>query len=325
MKLLLLSAQDLRAALPMPAAIAAMKSAFAALSTGQATVPLRIAMSVAPVEGLSLFMPAFLPGSGLGAKIVSVFPRNAQRVKPIIHGLVVVLDPTTGEPVALCDGTFLTAWRTGAASGAATDLLARPEAKTAALLGCGAQARTQALAIDAVRALDIVRVYASTPAHVQAFVLEMQSQLSVRLEAASSSAEAVRDADVICAATTSATPVFDGALLKPGAHVNGVGSYTTHMQEVDAAAVSRARIFVDARSSALAEAGDLVIPLNAGQTRLEDWTELGEVVAGLKPGRQSPDEVTFFKSVGVAVQDVAAAGQALEAARRLGLGKVVEF
>jgi ornithine cyclodeaminase len=322
MKIILLSADDLRAALPMPAAIAAMKSAFAELSTGQANVPLRIAVPVPPVEGVSLFMPAYLPGSnGLGAKIVSVFPRNPQLGRPMIYGLVVALDPETGEPLALCDGAFLTAWRTGAGSGAATDLLARPDARVAAILGSGAQARTQLLAVCAARPIEEARIYSPNPASVAAFIAEMQPETTARLAAASSSAGAVRDADVICAATTSASPVMDGALLKPGAHVNGVGSYTLQMQEVDPITVSRARLFVDSRASALAEAGDLVIP----GTRPEDWTELGEVVAGLKPGRQSPGEITFFKSVGVAVQDVAAASAALAEAQRLGLGKVVEF
>jgi alanine dehydrogenase len=328
MKLTLLSAADLRAALPMPAAVAAMKAAFAALSTGQANAPQRTALPVPPVEGVSLFMPAFLPGGGLGAlgaKIVSVFPHNPERGQPIIHGLVIMLDPSSGEPVALCDGTFLTAWRTGAASGAATDLLARPDVRVAALLGCGVQARTQALAIDAVRTLAEMRVYAPHPDRVQQFIGEMQPLVEAALVAAPSSAEAVRDADIICAATTSATPVFDGQLLNAGAHVNGVGSYTTQMQEVDAATVSRARIFVDSRAAALAEAGDLMIPMKAGRTRVEDWIELGEVAAGLKPGRQSPHEITFFKSVGVAVQDVAAAGRALAEAQRLRLGQTVEF
>ena len=325
MRLTLLSASDLRAALPMPAAIAAMKSAFAELSAGQANVPLRTALPVPSTDGLTLFMPALAPTGGLGAKIVSVFPHNPERGLPIIHGLVILLDASSGEPVALCDGTFLTAWRTGAASGAATDLLARPDARVAALLGCGAQARTQALAVDAVRALAEMRIYAPHPDHVQQFIAEMQPLVGAALVAAPSSADAVRGADIVCAATTSSTPVFDGQLLKAGAHVNGVGSYTTQMQEVDAVTVTRARIFVDARESALAEAGDLVIPMRAGATRAEAWVELGEVVAGLKPGRQSPDEITFFKSVGVAVQDVAAASAALTTAQRLGLGKVVDL
>jgi len=325
MQLILLSAADLRTALPMAAAIAAMKAAFAELSTGRAVVPLRVPLPVAAAEGLSLFMPAYLPSLGLGAKIVSVFPRNPALGRPMINGLVILLDPATGEPAALCDGTFLTAWRTGAGAGAATDLLARPDARVGAVIGCGAQARTQALAIDTVRALDLIHVYAPTAAHVARFVAEVQPELKARLVAAPSADAAVAEADIICAATTASRPVFDGRRLKPGAHVNGVGNYTLAMQEVDAVTVARASIFVDARAGALAEAGDLVIPMQAGLTDPAAWTELGEVVAGLRPGRQSPAELTFFKSVGNAVQDVAAAAVALQAARRLGLGQTVEF
>jgi alanine dehydrogenase len=324
MKLTLLSAADLRAALPMPAAIAAMKTAFAQLSTGQAQVPLRTAVPVPEVDGVTLIMPAYLPASGLGAKIVSIFPRNPARGRPMINGLVIVLDASTGEPLALCDGTFLTAWRTAAGAGAGIDLLATPDAHTGALLGCGAVARCTAVAMDAARPLQVIRVYAPTRSHVDQFVAEVQPQISARLVPAADAEQAVRGAQVICTATTSSTPVFDGRWLQPGAHISGLGSYTRAMQEVDAHAVARARIFVDSRESALAEAGDLTIPLEAGQTRLEDWSELGEVAAGLKPARQSASEITFFKSVGVAVQDVAAAARALDEARRLGLGREVE-
>ncbi len=321
MKLTLLSAADIQTALPMPAAMAAMKAAFAALSTGKATVPLRTALPVPEHAAVSLFMPAYLPGAGLAIKIVSIFPHNAQQGRPIIYGLVVALDPATGEPLALLEGAFLTAWRTGAGSGAATELLARADATIGAVIGCGAQARTQAIAIDAARSLKEIRVYAPRPERVHAFIAELQPQVKAKLVAASSSAEAVREADVICAATTSSQPVFEGNLLKPGAHVNGVGSYTLQMQEVDAVTVRRARLFVDSCASAVAEAGDLV----TAHTGPDDWTELGEVAAGLKPGRQTPDDITLFKSVGVAVQDVAAASAALTEAKRLGLGKRLEF
>ncbi len=309
----------------MPAAVAAMKAAYVELATGQALVPLRVALPVPNADAVSLFMPAYLPSSGLGAKIVSVFPHNPQHGKAIVNGLVVVLDPATGEPVALFDGTFLTAWRTAAGAAAGVDVLARPDARLGALLGCGATGRTMALAMDCVRPLETIRVYAPTRAHVDAFIEALQPQVSARLAAAESANEAVDGADVICTATTSRTPVFDGHRLKPGAHISGVGSYTLEMQEVDAVAVSRARIFIDSRGPALAEAGDLVIPLRAGQTRVEDWTELGEVVAGRRPGRQAPEDITFFKSVGNAAQDIAAAGKALAEARRRGLGKEVEF
>ncbi len=227
MKLTLLSADDLRKALPMADAVEAMKNAFAALSTGQATNPQHLALPVPPADATALFKPAYLASGGLGAKIVSVFPRNRDRGLPIIYGIVVLLDPETGEPTALCDGAFVTAWRTGAASGAATDLLAREDARMAALVGCGVQAGTQALAVDAVRSIEEWRVYARTRADVERFAREMERRLRGRVVAAASSREAVEGADVICAATTSSTPVFDGRLVADGAHVNGVGSFTT--------------------------------------------------------------------------------------------------
>ena len=270
----------------MAAAVAAMKAAYAELSTGQANVPLRVALPVPAADAVSLYMPAYLPSRGLGAKIVSVFPHNPALGKAVVNGLVVLLDPATGEPLALFDGTFLTAWRTAAGAAAGVDVLARPDARVGALLGCGAQGRTLVEAMDCVRRFHTIRVYAPTAAHVADFIADKQPSVRARLVGAVSGDEAVEGADVICTATTSTTPVFDGRKLKPGAHVSGVGSFTLEMQEVDAFTVSRARIFIDSREPALAEAGDLVIPLRAGQTRLEDWTELGAVVAGLQPGRQ---------------------------------------
>ncbi len=308
----------------MPEAVAAMKEAFAELSTGAATVPQRLVLPVEDTGGMTL-LKAALTARGLGAKLVSVFPANPGRGLPSVTGLMVLLDRQTGLPTALCDGTFLTAWRTGAASGAATDLLAARDARTAALFGCGAQARTQALAIDAVRRLETIRVFARTPGAVEAFLAEMQPRLSARLEAAGSPSRALEGAQVICAATTSDKPVFDGRELDAGVHINGVGSFTAEMQEIDAETVGRARIFVDCHSAARAEAGDLLIAARAGRTRPSEWTELGEVIAGIRPGRGSAEEITFFKSVGVAVQDVAAATRALEEARRLDLGTLVEL
>ena len=308
----------------MPEAVEAMKEAFAELSTGRATAPQRLVLPVEPAGGSTLLKPA-LTRSGLGAKLVSVFPGNRSRGLPTVSGLMVLLDRDTGVPTALCDGTFLTAWRTGAASGAATDLLARQNVRTAALFGCGAQARTQALAIDAVRRLETIRVFARTASAVEDFCAEMQPRLRARLVALTSPRQAIDGAEVICTATSSSSPVFDGRTLGPGVHINGVGSFTAEMQEVDAETVGRSRVFVDSRSAALAEAGDLVTAARAGRTTPTEWTELGEVAAGTRPGRRSSQEITFFKSVGVAVQDVVALVRALEGARRLGLGTVVEL
>lgn len=317
-ELIVLSGEDVRAALPMPQAIEAAKAAYASLATGSALSPERLVVSSA--AGTTLLMGAQVPGEGLGGKIVSIFPGNRERGVPVVAGIVVLLDPETGAPRALVDGTALTAWRTGAASGAATEVLARPDASVAAVFGCGAQARTQVLAIDSARRLELIRVYSRTPRRTHEFVAEMQPALHARVEVAETPRGAVSDADVICTATTSSVPVFDGRDLRPGAHINAMGSFMPHMQEVDVVTIGAARVFVDSREAALEEAGDLLKAAAMGWTRQEEWTSLGEVIAGLKPGRRAANEITYFKSVGLAVQDITAGARALVEAQRLGLG-----
>jgi len=322
MKLRVLSANDVRQALPMRQAIEAMKSAFAQLSAGQANVPLRTALQVPPHNGVTLFMPAYLATDNqMAVKIVSVFNNNPARGLPLIHALVVVVEATTGQPAAVMDGTYLTALRTGATSGAATDLLARHDAHTVAIFGAGAQGRTQLEAVCAVRPIRMAWVYDTVPERAAAFVAEMSQWLSLLVKAASTPSEPVREADIICTATTSARPVFQDADLRAGTHINAVGAYTPQMQEIPAETVVRAKVVIDHRQASLAEAGDLLIPLQQGlMTRDHIHAELGEIVAGTRPGRASLEEITLFKSVGMAVQDVAAASAVLEAARKLNLG-----
>ena len=321
----ILSRQDVRQALPMRQAIEAVKRAFAQLSTGQANVPLRVALDVPRHNGVTLFMPGYLSSDDqMAVKIVSVFNDNPSQGLPLIHALVIVVDATTGSPAAVMDGTYLTALRTGAASGAATDLLARPDAHTAAVFGAGAQGRTQLEAVCAVRPIHEAWVYDVAPRQAAAYAEEMSQRLSLPVRVAETPAQAVCQADVICTATTATSPVFADADVPPGTHVNAVGAYTPHMQEVPPETVLRARVVIDHRESSLAEAGDLLIPIEQGlMTEDHIYAELGEIAAGSKPGRASPDEITLFKSVGVAVQDVAAAGAVLEAARELGLGTEV--
>ena len=325
MTILILSRADVRRLLPMRQAIEAMKRAFAQLSTGQANVPLRVPLQVNRHNGVTLFMPAYLAADDqMAIKIVSVFNDNPAQGLPLIHALVVVVDATTGAPAAVMDGTYLTALRTGAASGAATDLLARPDAHTTAIFGAGAQGRTQLEAVCAVRSIREAWVYDVAPQQAAAYADEMSRYLSLPVRVAETPAEAVRQADVICTATTSSNPVFDDADVRPGTHINAVGAYTPQMQEVPAETVLRARVVIDQREASLAEAGDLLIPLQRGlMTQAHIYAELGELAAGRKPGRATLEEITLFKSVGVAVQDVAAASAVLEAARRLNLGTEV--
>jgi ornithine cyclodeaminase len=329
--MLVLDAAAVRQALPMDAAIKAMRRAFASLSAGRAIVPMRSQISIRQHDGVSLVMPAFVDdavGQSLAVKVVSLFDRNAGRGLPRIQSAVLVLSPDTGQPLALLEGAALTAIRTGAASGLATDLLARPVVRTAAMLGAGVQARTQLQAACAVRSIETVWVYDPNPAAVEAFILDMagQGQAPADIRPASTPREAVAEADIICAATTSRTPVFADADLKAGVHINAVGSYQPDVRGVPTETVVRARVFVDSREAALHEVGDLIQPIRQGAITPDHVrAELGELILGRAAGRCSDADVTLFKAVGVAVQDAAAAMAALDRAARLGMGQTVSW
>lgn len=330
MKIKVLSGSHVRQVVDMRQAITALKEAYIQLSTGKAVLPLRTQVPVQSQNGVSLFMPAYLSASdALGIKIVSVFPGNQKMGLPTIHAIVIAVDATTGRPIAFMDGTFLTALRTGAASGLATDLLSRAKASVAAIIGAGAQARTQLEAICTVRAVKKVWVYDCSPEQTEAYVEEMKaygSPIPADIIAAESPAQAVSEADIICTATTSSKPVFNDKDLKAGVHINGVGSYTPEMQEIPSQTVIRSKVVVDSRVACLAEAGDLIIPLERGLiTESHIHGEIGEVAQGKLPGRDADDEVTFFKSVGLAVQDVAVATLVMQRAEELGLGVDVEI
>ncbi len=321
MDLRLFSADDVVRALPMAEAIEGMKAAYAQLSAGKAVLPLRAHIPVT-AEDTTLVMPAYLPESeALGLKVVSVFGSNPPRGLKLINAVVIVLDASTGQPLALMEGGAVTAIRTGAASGAATDVLARHDAHVVAIFGAGVQARTQLEAVCTVRAIREVRVY--SPEGADAFATEMvgRGPIPDTILIADSPEAAVRDADIICTATTAHAPVFDGRWLKPGTHVNAIGSFTPVMQEIDAATLQRSLVVVDSREAALAETGDLLIPIEQGEFAVEDiHAELGEIINGTRSGRTSSDQITLFKSVGVAVQDAVAAQIIWRNGTALGLG-----
>jgi ornithine cyclodeaminase/alanine dehydrogenase-like protein (mu-crystallin family) len=329
--MLILTAEDVRKALPMKEAIEAMKKAYASLSNGTAVVPLRTRLPIPDSEALSLFMPAFVnwpEGSALAIKVVSLFPTNPARALAYIQAAVLVFDPETGRAIALLEGSSLTAIRTGAASGAAIDLLARADSKVAAIFGAGAQGRTQLEAACAARKIETAYIYDATPEKAQSFADEMSGKRSVTrdIRIVASAKEAVEHADIICTATTSTRPVFDDKDIRAGTHISAVGSYTPDMQEIPAETLQRAKIFVDSRSASLEEAGDLIQPIHAGLFG-ESWIcgELGELVLGKVAGRESPTEITYFKSVGIAVQDAMAAQVALNNAHKMNIGTEVDF
>jgi ornithine cyclodeaminase len=319
MKIRVLSAADVRTALPMPVAIEAMKSAFGQFSSGDATVPLRGRLHTD--KGVTLLMPAFLKRSrDLAVKVVSVFGDNPSLGLPTVAGLLLVLDAETGIPQAVMEGDSLTALRTGAAGGLAADLLARKDASTAALFGAGVQGRSQLAAACAVRSIRRVMVVDPSPEAAARLVEEILTWPDApQAVVAASSAESVRQADLIMAATTAAAPVFDGKDVSPGTHITGVGSFTPEMQEIDASLIRRAYVVVDGREGAKAEAGDLIM---AGASI---DAELGEIINGDKPGRRDDEQITFFKSVGMAAQDAAAAAAVLTAAEDQGLGTVIDL
>jgi ornithine cyclodeaminase/alanine dehydrogenase-like protein (mu-crystallin family) len=326
----ILSRTDVQQAVSMPLAIQVMQDAFARLSNNQATVPLRSQLPVPEYNGVALFMPAYIQGTdALAIKIVNVYGDNAKRGLPLIHAVVVVLEATTGRALALIEGGSLTALRTGAGCGAATVALARQDARIGLVFGAGVQARTQLRAMCAARHLERVYVHDAVPGKAQEMIEALREfpELPADLRAVTDVASAVREADIISCATTSKQPLFDGNDVKPGTHVNAVGSFTPEARETDSNFIKRCnKIVVDAYSGALAEAGDLIQPMEEGILKESDlYGELGEITGGKKAGRTRADEITFFKSVGNAVQDAAIAQTILQRAEAMGLGIHVEL
>jgi len=327
MKILVLTAAEVRQAIRMKIAIDVMKTTFRDFSIDNSQAPLRSKISADKSNGTVLLMPA-ITDSDLAIKIVSVFDNNQHLALPLIHAMIIVLDVSTGKPLALLEGGSITAIRTGAASGAATDILARNDAKSVAIIGSGVQARTQLEAVCAVRAIEKAWVYSPNTKHAEDFASEMSGRGSIphNLHVAPSSMEAVQNADIVCTATTSNTPVFDGNHIKKGTHINAIGSFTPKMQEVDPATISKSLVVVDSRKSVLEEAGDLIVPIKANIVKKDHiHAELGEIISNTLLGRTNRNQITYFKSCGVAVQDVAAAQLAVQQAKRLGLGTVISL
>ena len=324
----ILTADDVQQAVPMIEAIDAVAASFEALSTGQTLVPLRTHMEPPDTNAHILVMPAHLTNSrSTGLKVVSIFPDNATHHNlPNIHALVVLLDSETGRPAAIIDGTYLTALRTGAASGVATRALARADSRVLTIFGAGAQAPLQVAAVCAVRPIERILVVNRTRERAETFAIALRDQQPhVDVQIAVSPDQALTESDIICCVTSSATPLFDDNGLRPGTHINGVGSFTPEMSEIPIATVARSRVFVDQQSAVWAEAGDLIQARDAGMLDANSVTEIGEVLAGNAAGRISAEEITFFKSVGVAVQDMAVAQVALSKALQHNHGSIVAF
>jgi alanine dehydrogenase len=312
---LILTQAEVRELLDLDALVDALAAAHADLTAGEASMPPRTAALVAEQQGLLGVMPSYLPSAGLACKLVTLFPRNTDR--DTHQAIICVFDRSNGTPLALMDGTYITATRTAAGSALATRLLARDDARVLAILGTGVQARSHARALPRVRPIEEIRVAGRDRARTEAFARQIGGV------AVDSYAEAVSGADVVAATTHAEEPVVRREWLSPGTHVNSVGLNPTG-REVDEATVAQAVLVVESVESALG-------PPPAGAPELTDidrervHAELGELVAGTKPGRRSRDEITLYKSVGVAVQDAAAAALVLDAARERSVGREIDL
>ncbi len=335
MPMLTLTRQDVAQLLTMPATLAAVEEAFRRLAMGQVEMPQRNATPVAPHNGLHLAMPAFVAesdgvttGDGvLAVKIVTVFGDNLTRYgQPTIQGLLLLHDARTGAAVALMDAEHLTAMRTGAAAGVATRLLARADATTVTLFGAGAQAGPQLQAVCAVRPIQRALVVTRTGSGDAAFCATMAAQLDIEVTPVRDVRAAVEAADVICTATNSHTPLFPGAWLRPGVHINAIGAYTRTMRELDGEAVRRARVVVDHLPAAMTEAGDVLLAQAEGAIAADHVVgSLGQLLLDEIVGRTSPDQITLFKSVGLAIQDAVTAAWVYRAALAQGVGQQVDL
>ena len=306
-----LTRNDVESLLDMPAAIQSVADVYRLIYQGEAELPVRSNIPVARYDGSLMTMPAYLGGDvdALGAKLITFYGSNpAERNLPAIQGKVVLFDPETGAMLAIIEAGLLTAMRTGAAGGVAVRYLARKEARTLTIFGSGAQAPYQVEAVLCERAVERVIVLSRNPANAVDLAARLAQRFGVAAEAATDVEEAVQAADILVTATSAHDPLFDGALLRPGVHISGIGSHLPDAREVDAMTLRRAKVVVDQVSACLAEAGDVIQPIQAG---LYDpgqiHAEIGAIIAGDRVGRSDEAEITFFESVGLAAQDVAVA------------------
>ncbi len=324
---LLLCKDDVVKVLNMADCMAVVEKAFAELASGTAVLPLRT--PITPPDGLSLYMPAYLKEMGaLACKVVTVYKNNPQKHNmPTVMGKVLLQDHETGDVICIMDGGYLTAVRTGAASGVATKYLAREDkGQIAGIFGAGVQAKMQLWAVAEARDIARALVYDVSSDAVTKFISEMGSKLDLDVRAADSPDQILESADIICTATSSPTPVFDGSKVREGTHINGIGSHTPNARELDTAIVKRSKFIADSYEACLKEAGDIMIPIGDGEfDKSHMYAELGEIVTGTKPARASDQEITLFKSNGLAIQDTATAKLVYDKAVEMGIGNKAEI
>lgn len=324
--MLLLSREDIKKVFTVEDAIGAVKDAFGLFSEGKSDVPIRTNIQAPDYNGAFLFMPSYVAELEMAAmKVVNIFPKNIEKGLPTTMSQLLLIDGTDGSIRAILDGAYVTQLRTGAATGAAFDLLAKKDCKKGALIGTGGQAATQLEAMLTVRNLEEVKVFDLNRERLDAFVMQMNEELGAygaRILSAKSADDAVEDADLLVCVTPSTKPVFDGNKVKAGATVSCVGSYQPHMQEMHPAVLTRSsKIYFDSKEAVLSEAGDILIPLADGTITEADFTgDLGEVILGRIGARENDDEIIVFKTVGIGTQDLLAAKAVYAKAKAAGIG-----
>jgi len=325
----ILSRQDVEKVLDMKDTIDILEKAFKDFATGNAIMPQRTPIQSPEYGGVALFMPAYLKGMGaLGAKVVTVYKDNPSKHNlPTVLGTIILLDDKTGAPVAIMDGGYLTAMRTGGVAGLATRLLARKDAKVHTMFGTGGMARTHAWAVDKARDINKLILFSIDPKEKREdFRESLKSIIKCDIVLADDPAKAVHDADIVTLITSSKDPIVDGDWFKPGTHINGVGSHAPAMRELDTKTVQKSKIICDSIDACKVESGDFIIPANAGEW---SWDKvhgsLGDVISGKIPGRENDNEITLFKSVGLAIQDISAAYNVYQKALEKNVGLEFKF
>jgi len=324
--IVLIKSSEIRQHYSMREAIGAMEVAFKRLSSGQSFVPQRYVTTMASGKLHMLLKPAAVDSLNKATlKILTQKEMGAVREIPAIVGIVLVVDTETGEILSIMDGEYLTALRTGAASGLATNYFAKAEAETVAIFGCGVQGKTQLEAVAAVRNISKVWIFDTNKTAVESFISEMKSGLDMEFIIGTSN-KILNECDIICTATNAKKPLFYKEHIKPGAHINAIGSFKPNMQEIDPSILHDAKLFVDQKEPCLSESGDLIKPIRDGLfTREHVYGEIGEFALGIIEGRTSREEITVFKSVGIAIQDFVVANSIYEKSLNRPFGKAIDL
>jgi alanine dehydrogenase len=320
--MLVLSEKQVQSLIDIAELISTLEKAHVQYSTGKAVMPVRLVVPLPQIQGRITSMPGFLhEDKALGMKVVTYFQENPKRDLPAILGTILLFSTETGKLIAVMDGSYITAIRTACASAMATKVLANTKTPVLGILGAGVQARAHIQALTQVRKMDRIKIYSPSGTSAAAIKKDLEPALKIAIDVAGSAENAVRDADLVVTGSTSREPVIQSAWLKTGVHINAVGSHRPDYREIDGATMARAKVVVDSREAIMAECGDILLAITEKSiSENHIHGEIGEILAGTKPGRDSASEVTLYKSVGIAIQDVATANLVYRKAQERGVG-----